>query len=62
VAGEQYTSGGTKAVVPFVTATGVKFAGPAYISLDPSGNLFITDVNDFVIYKAYGMAAATPVL
>ena len=45
-----------------MTATGVKFAGPAYISLDPSGNLFITDVNDFVIYKAYGMAAATPVL
>jgi hypothetical protein len=62
VAGEQYSSGGGKEAVPLVAATGVKFAGPAYISLDPSGNLFITDVNDFVIYKAYAMGAATPVL
>jgi hypothetical protein len=65
VAGVQYTSGGTKEstpVIPFVAATGVTFNIPAYISLDPSGNLFITDVNNFVVYKAYGIGAATPVL
>ena len=58
VAGIQYSSGGGKEIAPGTAATAVTFVKPNYISVDPSGNLFITDVNDFVVDKVY--AAATP--
>jgi hypothetical protein len=61
VAGEQYTSGGTKELVPFVAATGATFSNPGYVSIDPSGNVFISDVNHQVVDKVYSLAAATPV-
>jgi len=61
IAGIYYASGGGKMVSPATSPTAVKFATPAYISIDPSGNLFISDVNNFMVDKVYGAAAATPV-
>jgi len=56
-----YHSGGVKEIAPETAATAVTFQTPAYISVDPSGNLFITDVNDFVVDKVYGIATPLPV-
>jgi subtilase family serine protease/sugar lactone lactonase YvrE len=61
VAGVQYASGGGKGVTPATSPTAVKFATPAYISIDSAGNLFISDVNDAVVDKVYGIAAPLPV-
>jgi len=61
IAGIYYASGGGKELDPATSATGVKFATPAYISIDPSGNLFVSDVNNYEVDKVYGAAAATPV-
>ncbi len=62
VAGIYHSSGGTKEIAPAVSPTAVSFTGPAYISIDPSGNLFISDVNDFLVYKVYGAAAPSPLV
>jgi subtilase family serine protease/sugar lactone lactonase YvrE len=59
IAGIYYSSGGGKELSPETAATAVKFSKPTYISIDPSGNLFISDVGDFMVDKVYG--AATPV-
>ena len=60
VAGTYYASGGGKEVVPATAPTAVTFTGPNYISIDPSGNLFIADTGNFKIDKVYGIATATP--
>jgi hypothetical protein len=61
VAGIQYASGGGKGIAPDTSPTAVTFDTPGYISIDPSGNVFITDINDFVVYKVYGIATPLPV-
>ena len=58
VAGMYYSNGGGKEISPAVAATAIAFNKPAYVSIDSSGNLFISDVSDFVVDKVYG--AGTP--
>ena len=56
-----YHSGGGKEIAPETAATAATFVTPSYISVDPFGNLFITDVGDFVVDKVYAIAMPLPV-